>query len=129
MSKILFLDDNPFRHREMKKLDATVDHVYNANEALKSLQQNSYDLIMLDHDLNEDPEHITINPSGEYVAVQMGRHMKQHIETPVVIHSLNPAGAKNMRDILEDHGYMFVHTIPFAWNKIRMREGQPVFER
>jgi CheY-like chemotaxis protein len=131
--KILFLDDSPERHRVMRTQtsQATCDHAYTANDALKMLKKHNYDLIMLDHDLNEDPECKLICADGTYVAEYMSKFMPQHIETPVVVHSLNTVAASRMRKILEDDGgYMFVHTIPFAWEKILIREdGQAVFRK
>jgi CheY-like chemotaxis protein len=129
MAKILFLDDSPFRHRDMKTNSEhfQVDYAYTANVALKFLNNHLYDLIMLDHDLQEDADVLKINADGEYVAAYMSKNMPQHRETPVVIHSLNDPGAKRMQRLLEDGGYMFIHLIPFAWQKLREREGQPVF--
>jgi CheY-like chemotaxis protein len=129
MARILFLDDNPFRHSALKKNSTqfSVDHVYTANEALKRLSIENYDMIMLDHDLNEDPDTLKINPDGEYVAAYMSKNMQQHRETPIIIHSLNQPGSMRMQKLLEDGGYMFIHLIPFAWQKLRHQQGQPVF--
>jgi CheY-like chemotaxis protein len=130
--KILFLDDNPSRHRAMRKnsIGTSVDYVFTADEALQNLNKKTYDLIMLDHDLSEDEKPNMIVADGYYVASYMAKKMKQHRETPVIIHSLNPTGASRMHDVLENAGYMFVHQIPFAWDKIMVRnDGEVVFRK
>lgn len=131
MIRILFLDDSPGRHRTMQQnaVGAVVDHVYTANEALEHLARNEYDLIMLDHDLDEHDDTPMIVPDGTYVAEYMAHHLVQHSDTPVVIHSLNHPAAENMMNILLDGGYSDVHAIPFAWQKIRVVDAGVFFER
>lgn len=123
MIRILFLDDNPNRHAAMRSErfnDARVDHAFDAAHAIEFLNANTYDLIMLDHDLSEDIDKIASTPDGSYVAGYMARHLIQHSDTTVIVHSLNPDGAKNMMGILNDAGYSDVHVVPFAWNKLRV---------
>ena len=129
--KVLFLDDSIERHRAMRinSLGANVDFVFNAEEALNLLKKNSYEMIMLDHDLGGEDEN-KIVPDGYYVASYMARNMPQHKETPIIIHSLNGAGAERMKLVLDKAGYMYIHIIPFAWNKIMVRnDGEVVFRK
>jgi len=129
MIRILFLDDNPNRHSTMHQncIGAVVDHVHTAGEAINHLERKEYDLIMLDHDLSEDPDKMNSTPTGNDVASYMARHLVQHSDTPVVIHSLNPPGAQNMMNALHDGGYSDVSIIPFAWRKIQIENGKISF--
>jgi CheY-like chemotaxis protein len=125
MMRILFLDDNPNRHNTMQanSMGAVVDHVYSAAEAIDHLSREEYDLIMLDHDLSEDPDMVLSTPDGSYVAEYMAQHLVQHSDTPVVIHSLNPPGSQNMMNMLLNGGYSDVRIVPFAWRKITIENG------
>ena len=129
MIRILFLDDNTNRHGTMHEnsIGAVVDHVYNAGEAIDHLERKEYDLIMLDHDLAEDPDLANSTPTGLDVAEHMARHLIQHSDTPVVIHSLNAPGAQNMMNALLNAGYADVRIIPFAWRKINVENGNVSF--
>ncbi len=116
--KILFLDDNKDRHKTMRQnsIGLSVSFVFNAQEAITQMKENEFDLIMLDHDLdyltnneiNEDEE------DGRFVARWMAENGR-HTSTPVIIHSLNIAGAEGMKYVLEEKGFEEVHCLPFAW--------------
>ena len=124
------MDDSPQRHRAMRSNsgDAYVDYAWTADQALQFLRKHRYDLIMLDHDLSEDPKPILIAPDGTYVASYMAKNFPEHRETFTVIHSMNPVGANRMENILIDAGYMHVHKIPSAWDKIQISKDGIIFK-
>lgn len=127
--RILFLDDNEDRHKKFKQnsIGFSVDHVYTAQEAIGKLSENDYDLIYLDHDLdhktenelNEDEE------DGRFVARQLAK-MEKHLNSTVVIHSLNRSGGIIMKGILEDSGFLNVLHLPFAWTKQIAKKGNGI---
>ena len=129
--KILFLDDNPLRHKTISNLlpNANIVHVYTAREALIEMNKTDYDLIMLDHDLDEDAENRLIHPDGTYVTQYMIKNYKHLRETFVVIHSLNHSGAKRMQDTLVDGGFTDVYRIPFAWQTIKVKNDSIEFDK
>lgn len=111
---IFILEDNSFRVAWFKKtfLNYNLTIIDNAQEANKLLSEKKYDLIFLDHDLddrvfvNSDEEN-----TGYQVAKELGNPDREHLnrETPAIIHSLNPAGAGRM---IEAHPFNVCH-IPF----------------
>lgn len=86
----------------------------------KKLFQGDYDLILLDHDLEDAhysevtegkvPE--TFDGTGTEFAKWMASYHKP-TQGPVVIHSYNPDGAKRMQDILVEAGW-YVTRCPFG---------------
>ena len=61
----------------------------NFETAKKYLNENKYDIIFLDHDL------------GGWEGILVAKHVADvGVSCPVVIHSLNPVGARNMHNIL-----------------------------
>ncbi len=107
MKRVLFLDDMQERHIEfLKMIDSTInsDHVYNARKAIEKLSTERYDIVLLDHDLQQkhyskDGQTVPSNKDtgaevAEYIAT-----MKDPPET-VIVHSWNSVGGANMVDIL-----------------------------
>lgn len=125
------MDDEEYRHAAMKKnaVDATICHAWNAKQAIALLQKNTYDLIMLDHDLVDFPNSGDSQYDGSYVSRILAT-MEKHRQTPVVIHSLNPPGSAYMESTLRSAGYVSVAKIPFAWLYIfRKPDGSWEFDR
>lgn len=130
--RILFLDDNRFRHEAMQKnsIGFSVTYVFNADQAIKAMRDSEFDLIMLDHDLDETQENLILEgvQDGRYVVrwmVSSGRHKT----TPVVVHSLNLAASEQMRDMLKSSGFEKVACLPFAWKLIGTAEdGSVIFD-
>lgn len=105
--RVLVLDDDEIRHKEFAKRFAghQVKHVYRHTEAVKALTEDErYDLVHLDHDLNDfinyDPENPgagVVELTGMDTAVFITNRLdydKQPFK--IVIHSWNPAGAQRM---------------------------------
>lgn len=126
--KILFLDDEYYRHKAIQKIikntNAKISAFWTGQEALKSLKKNEYDLVMLDHDLK-----IEGNTEFNGIDVCQGivRLYPKHINTVFIIHSLNPLGAKNMSNCLSKKGYE-VHVIPRAWELLEFRKNKWIID-
>jgi len=125
--RILFLDDNKERHRifKQKSIGYTVDTVWTAQEAIEKLldEEIEYDLIMLDHDLDAETENQLNDKEedGRFVVKKLAESGR-HKDASIVIHSLNSAGRKNMKSVLDQAGYKWVHDLPFAWEKFEKVE-------
>lgn len=126
--KILFLDDDPARHRYFRLMSEPSVHAFtavkSAQEAIQTLESaGKFDLVFLDHDLAE--EHYSMLWSGQAGypggAKGTGRDVSRFISmmavdlrpTTVVVHSMNPDGAKAMLADLRDTG-VESHQIVFA---------------
>ena len=112
--KIFVLDDMQVRHNAYKKKFPTAEVVslYDATSAIEHLlvNLNNYDLICLDHDLgNRIFVSIEDKNTGSAVAKFLS---DKEIKCPIIIHSLNYWGAKNMLQHLPQAKY-----VPFYFNK------------
>ena len=105
--RILFLDDMNSRREAFKRnaIGHTVDFAITAQQAIDLLKKNEYDVIYLDHDLEEDHYQANRNTDsdedGRFVARAL-REMVQHHGKIVIVHSLNEAGRHNIKSILHD---------------------------
>ena len=127
--KILFLDDERYRHnhirRSTKGKEENITHIWDGLSAIKELQNNLFDLIMLDHDLgieNGKEEVCGLDVAKSIIA--MG---DRHKNATIVIHSLNPIGAKNMFLTLDREGFD-VYEIPHAWMMLEYRANNLVID-
>lgn len=103
--KILFLDDMKSRRDvfQQNAIGHSVDFAITAQEAIELLKKNEYDVIYLDHDLEESHYHSKKedDEDGAFVARHL-RDMKQHHGKIVIVHSLNPDGRANIKSLLHD---------------------------
>ena len=119
---ILFLDDNPDRHVQLEsRYPGFVKHVYTVDQftdALSSDEFDSFEMVSLDHDLNDfdcqslynDQEATGLDACG----LMLSRvEWRAKIPETIHIHSVNPCGASNMRALLERHGFT-VRWNPFS---------------
>ncbi len=125
MKRIFILDDNKKRHESFVKcaIGFSYEQAYNAQEAISKLDKSEFDLILLDHDLDESLQNQIIEgiEDGRFVARWLAGQDK-HRDTPVIIHSLNYEAAKEMVQILKDAKFNTVQAIPFAWQMIEKSE-------
>jgi CheY-like chemotaxis protein len=94
--KILILEDETYRQDIFaKRLDGTdFTIVFTAEDCISLLEQQKWDILFLDHDL--DIEQPIINPGTGYeVACWLESHPDYKPDS-IVIHSLNPIGASKM---------------------------------
>ena len=100
MKKLLLIDDMTERHEGLKEeycREYVIDHAFNYEEACSYLDQNSYDLICFDHDLND------FSNEGERTGSSVARYMAYNgmTSSQVRVHSHNPVGAKNILSIIK----------------------------
>jgi CheY-like chemotaxis protein len=85
-------------------IGCSVDFAITAQEAIDLLKKNEYDVIYLDHDLEESHYCVTKedDKDGRFVARHL-LEMTQHHGKIVIVHSLNPVGRANIKSILNTH--------------------------
>ena len=124
---VLVLDDLDMRHEiiggMLKKLGHKSVHVKDFYEAIKALEENVFDEMFLDHDLEHYVSHTTggrvecefhngifLPPKGCYeltgldVVHRIVALPTERLPKKVTIHSWNPSGANNMKKVLQDNG-------------------------
>jgi hypothetical protein len=128
--KVLFLDDmEPRRNKALKVFfGQDLKLAVNATSAIAAMKAEKFDLVCLDHDLEEehyeewsgdgmwanDGKGSRLKGSGTEVAEFMADELA-HSNRPskVVIHSCNDYGSQRMQSILERVGYSVVRR-PFT---------------
>ena len=128
MIKILILEDDHERHVQFKNnfVNCEITIVETVKEAIKELVENQFDYLFLDHDLGGQ---VNVNSIEENTGGAVARFLRDHpdrMPNLVILHSLNMAGCKYMKNILPDSVMM-----PFAWNKMTIDnfEYMTVFKR
>lgn len=107
--KILIVEDMDDRNKWFKDTfkDHELDMVNNSKEAIELVKNNKYDFIFLDHDLgNRIFVHSNDENTGYQVAIEIPK--TENKQTPVVLHSWNPGGVKNMEIALKDNKNVYV---------------------
>jgi len=114
--KVLFLDDEAWRHDSMDLMVRTTDsilHVYDTEEFTRALSRAPFDLVCFDHDLGLG-ETTGLQAAEQFVALK-------HPETLCLVHSWNPMGAEMIRRVLRAGGHR-VAVLPFSTALIRFIE-------
>jgi CheY-like chemotaxis protein len=123
--RILILDDNPERHDAFDTfLDGKgheVMHAWTYWDAIGLLEDERFDLLYLDHDLNDHESASVISGmygSRELTGLDVARFVARQLADDlkperVVVHSWNPMGARSMVDILISVGISATYE-PFA---------------
>lgn len=102
VKKILVLEDSRFRvewfNKNLAPYIESIEYTDNALHCISLLSMNKYDLVMLDHDLENNAyvdveEKNTGSTVAKYIASEDNLLNK---DTTVIIHSLNTVGANNM---------------------------------
>jgi len=114
--KILILDDDQNRHKifAQKLIGHEVVHTYTAMATIAHLKNDTFDYVFLDHDLGGK----VFVESGEKTGFQVAEwlsHNVKHQPTNIIIHSFNPVGAQNMKNVLPN-----AQIIPGAWDRIQL---------
>lgn len=121
--RVLVLEDSPERIKRFKTYFGVNDHFVfeadftdDADQAIALFQQKPYDLLFLDHDLDEgsnpDPE----NNGKRFTASLIGNPRAIHVAMAVV-HSINPMGNPAMCDDLRNAG-VWCYGIPWVWERL-----------
>jgi len=114
-TRVLVLDDDETRQRYFRQalIGMIVDHAYTASEAIQKLIDHSYDCVMLDHDLGGKTMVVSGKGTGFEVA-QWLRDNPHRMPKQIIIHSFNPVGAQNIKNILPG-----ATMCPGAWSRIK----------
>lgn len=94
MNRFLFIDD--IRNHFFNEKIGNIDVAKNYNQAIDFLNKYKYDIVSFDHDLGEDKTGYDI---AKYIVennIQIGQFY---------IHSANPVGKNNIRQLLLHYGY------------------------
>jgi len=115
MVRIFILEDDNCRirqfHANFKNAELTITD--SSKEAIKILKKEKrFDYIFLDHDLGGKQMVDSGENTGFEVAQWLFQHPKKKPKFNLYVHSLNPAGRKN---ILGELGYG--QAVPFVWSK------------
>ena len=118
--KILFLDDQPSRFEVFQRAlqtDCAVDFAETYDEAVYFANKYDYDVMFLDHDLNENDYQVDgvvqQSKNGSKFAMFL---VENDIKCrTVVLHSLNEYGRLNMLSILKGRVTDTVFNAPFGW--------------
>ncbi len=127
MKRILFLDDAPDRHQKIAAMIPNATHVETASDAIDQLRTNRFDVVMLDHDLDQ---YGAIDPgTGEDVADWVVDHTARFRawRTLFIVHSHNwifgpLLTQKLQRARLPVIRYRAAETDPFFLSKVRSAE-------
>jgi CheY-like chemotaxis protein len=119
---LLVLEDDKDRMKKIRSFLTGFTFLWcrTASEAINALSNtnNHFDIVSLDHDLADDHyikpvENGDLIGTGQDVADWIA-YNKPDIQF-VIIHSLNPAGGKNMQRVLERHAVEVIYH-PGCWN-------------
>lgn len=108
--RILVVEDDPTRlewfQKEFNGQDLTL--ATTAAAGVKYVNDEEFDVIFLDHDLGG---RVFVDSEDDNTGCAVAKHIKASInaKTPVLIHSWNPAGARNIQTVLKHAVY-----IPFG---------------
>ena len=126
--RILILEDNDERLTQFQRnlCGCELMIVKEAIYAINYLNNEKWDVLFLDHDLGGQ---VNVNSIEENTGGAVARFLRDHpdrMPNLVILHSLNMAGCKYMKNILPDSVMM-----PFAWNKMTIDnfEYMTVFKR
>ncbi|MBI5548922.1 MAG: hypothetical protein HY901_33995 [Deltaproteobacteria bacterium] len=107
--RVLFLDDDAYRHDCFARRlpDEEIRHVHGHDEALTALSTTRFDVVYLDHDLEDfrAVEPSELNKTGLDVARFIAGSVAAELRpAKVVVHSWNESGARQMAEILRTAG-------------------------
>lgn len=115
--KVLVLEDDILRidtfKNKLNEVNLTI--VHHADDAIKLLKENVYDIVFLDHDL-DGGAYISTNVYNTGSTVARNMHNTLNTKTPIVIHSWNPVGAEYMEKVMTDNNISCCR-FPFGTNE------------
>ena len=115
---ILILEDDPLRVVAFRQRlgGHDITHYERSADAVEALKANTYDLILLDHDLggrtyvdHTDAKEDCGMRVAEYFMIHP-EHVRKH--GPIVVHSLNGPAAQVMVELIGEAVW-----IPFVWQR------------
>jgi hypothetical protein len=118
--RILFLDDDPARHRkfQMEHIGCDVTYVMTYEGCVEALEtQDAFDEAHLDHDLSEQAAAgcpAAGEKTGTDVAAFIASLGPEKWPDMIIIHSFNDEGRRRMRRILRESGHQHVMLFKFG---------------
>jgi hypothetical protein len=108
---ILILEDSDKRINQFQKklIGHSCTFTKTAQECIALLNSKKWDVLFLDHDLGGKAFVKSGTGTGYEVALYLRTNL-QKCPAEVIVHSVNPVGAKNICDTLEKAKH-----VPFAW--------------
>ena len=112
---VLVLDDSLERLKTFKTnlIGHSVTTVETAKDAINELVQNDYNIVFLDHDLGGQAFVKSGDGTGFEVAEWLSNHPDRKPKQ-IVIHSFNPTGAQNMKNVLPE-----AQVAPGCWTTLK----------
>ena len=113
--KIFVLDDCLDRHESIDKWFAKEHEVFHAvttKEGKELIQNHVFTTLFLDHDLNEYDQEGREVTGYDFCRWLSDQSINRDIQ--IIIHSVNPIGADNMKCYLIQNGFTNVVCIPFT---------------
>jgi CheY-like chemotaxis protein len=117
--RVLILEDSPERHKVFRRKLRNVYYVItdDAPTTIELLNRHYWDVLFLDHDLQGKAFVRSGRGTGYEVANWLAHH-PHRMPKQIIIHSMNPAGARNMKRVLPR-----AILAPGCWNDIRIIGG------
>lgn len=111
-SKILFLDDDPYRQDQFRQKAPYADIVATASECIYKLAVNHYDYVFLDHDLGGE---VYVDSSQENCGMEVVRWIIKNKPSigMIICHSLNKSAREQMVLALIFEGNYAARSVPF----------------
>ncbi len=114
--KILFLDDDERRldtARRIYQREHDLHMVTTAKAAIEALQKETFDTVMLDHDLEGE---FFVESSRKDCGMEVVRWMVENrpVVGNVIVHSWNQRAGMEMTDLLKEAGFNVEYT-PFTY--------------
>lgn len=82
-------------------------------QAIRLIATQRFDTISLDHDIENRPDDETFKPVAYFIGVEYNWNTAFADDLAVIIHSINPVGAKEIAAILNDYGVFDVTIAPY----------------
>jgi len=84
--------------------------VASASEAISELKNNIYDLMFLDHDLNQPHySNYCFEGTGSEVSKYLQDNYQKNPDLFIVLHSLNPVGVRKMSEYLNNRNFSVIN--------------------
>jgi len=113
--RVLVLEDNKARQAKFKR--GLIGHecllVDTARDAIKALQEQTYDAIFLDHDLYQQA-YVPSGPGTGYEVAEWLASNREHMPARVYVHSYNDRGRAKMLEVLPD-----AVAVPGVWDNLQ----------
>lgn len=115
--KILIVEDDASRIEKFKKGLANNNNELTicetADEGIKEITTNKFDVILLDHDLG-NRQYVLSSDKNTGYQVALAVKGSPNVDSEFIIHSMNYVGVVNIQFALKDAGCKTIRVIPFC---------------